>query len=146
MRDRLAVLPLALAGCLLSSCGVRVIVHDEQAAARAAAKFAGLAFVRSDYSGAHAMLSPQMQQALPMDKLAAEVAKMHPKARPSEVVATDFEPLPGQQAMNIYLKAATGDDTFFYRFLMVGDEGSGYRVGGIWRGSGPYPPSARKPL
>ncbi len=60
-----------------------------------------------------------MQQALPTDKLAAEVARMHPKARPSEGVATEFEPLPGQQAMGIYLKGARDDETFFYRFLMV---------------------------
>ena len=146
MRDRLAVLLLSLACCSLSSCGVHIIVHDEQAAATAAAKFADLAFVRSDYSGARALLSSQMRQALPMDKLASVIAKAHPKARPAEVAATEFEPLPGQQAMNIYLKGARGDEMFFYRLLMVGDKGSGYKVGGVWRGSGPYPPSARKPL
>jgi hypothetical protein len=146
MRDRLPSLLLALACCALPSCGVRVIVHDEQAAAKAAAKFADLAFLRSDYAGAYALLSPQMQQAVPMEKLGAEIAKLHPKARPSEVATTEFEPLSGQQAMNIYLKGARDDETFLYRFLMVGDKGAGYLVGGLARGSGPYPPSARKPL
>ena len=26
------------------------------------------------------------------------------------------------------------------------NRGAGYKVDGLWRGSGPYPPSARKPL
>ena len=104
MRHRLPCPLLSLGFFALPSCGVRVLVHDEQAAARTAARFADLAFDRSDYAGARALLSPQMQQALPTDKLAAEVARMHPKARPSEGVATEFEPLPGQQAMGIYLK------------------------------------------
>lgn len=73
-----------------------------------------------------------------MDRLAAEVTKMHPKARPSEVVASEIEPSPGEQAMTIYLKRAGGDETSLYPFLMAGDKGSGYMVGGLWRGGGPH--------
>ena len=105
-----------------------------------------MAFVRSNYAGAETMLSSAMQKALPTDKFAGQVVQMHPKGRPSEVAATEFEPIPGQPAMTIYLKGTGGDETFFYRLLMVGDKLSGYRVGGLWRGSGPYPPSARRPL
>ena len=75
-----------------------------------AAKFAELAFVQSDYAGAHALLSPQLEQATAGDKLAAGVGKMHPKGRPSEVKAIEFEPLPGQRAMNIYLKGTQSDE------------------------------------
>ncbi|HEY5313360.1 MAG TPA: hypothetical protein VIK18_12610 [Pirellulales bacterium] len=146
MPVRLAALLIAFACCSLASCRFSVITHDEQAAAKSAAKFADLAFVQSNYAGAEALLSPEMQQTLPLDKLAAEVAKVHPNARPAEVAAKEFEPLPGHRAMNIYLNGTHGEEMFFYRFLMVGDKGSGYKVGGMWRGSGPYPPSARRPL
>jgi hypothetical protein len=146
IRIRLLAFLLAPLGSLSISCGFSVIAHDEQAAAKSAAKFADLAFARSDYPGAHALLSPQLQQATADGKLAAEVAKMHPKGRPSEVKAIEFEPLPGQRAMNIYLKGTRSDEEFFYRLLMVGDKAAGYKVGGLWRGNGPYPPSARKPL
>ena len=132
--------------CSSISCGINVIVHDQQAAAKSAAKFADVALVQSDYSVARSMLSPELEQATTGDKLAAEVGKMHPKGRPSDVKAVEFEPLPGQRAMNIFLKGTQGDEEFFYRLLMVGDENAGYKVGGLWRGSGPYPPSARKPL
>jgi hypothetical protein len=146
MRMRHFGLLVAIISSLSTSCGVSVILHDEQAAARSAAKFGDLAFVRADYSGARAMLAPPLEQATEGDKLAAEVSKMHPKGRPSEVKAIEFEPLPGQHAMNIYLKGTLGGEEFFYRLIMVGDQGAGYKVAGLWRGSGPYPPSARKPL
>ena len=146
MRIRHFALLVAPFCCLSISCGISVIAHDEQAAANSAAKFADLAFIRSDYSGARALLAPQLEQATAGDKLAAEVGKMHGGGRPSEVKAIEFEPLRGQRAMNIYLKGKRGDEEFFYRLLMLGDRGAGYKVGGLWRGSGPYPPSARKPL
>jgi hypothetical protein len=146
MRIRLLAFLLAPLGSLSISCGMSVIVHDEQAAANSAAKFADLAFVQSDYLGAHALLSPQLEHGTADGKLAAEVGKMHPKGRPSEVKAIEFEPLPGQRAMNIYLKGTRSDEEFFYRLLTVGDKAAGYKVGGLWRGNGPYPPSARRPL
>jgi hypothetical protein len=94
MRHLSAAMFLIFACCFSPSCGIRVLVHDEQAAATSATKFADVAFVRSDYAGAHALLSSQMQQSPSTDKLAAEVTKMQPQVRPSEVAATEFEPLP----------------------------------------------------
>ncbi len=143
MRYRSAALILAFACCSITSCSVNVIAHDERAAAESAAHFAELAFVKSDHAGAHALIA---SQTYPADTLAADVEKMHPKGRPAKVEAIEFEPLPGQRAMNIYLKGTRGDEAYYYRLLMVGDKGSGYKVNGLWRGSGPYPPSARKPL
>jgi hypothetical protein len=137
---------LAPLACLSISCGVKVISHDAQAAAKSAAKFGDHAFVKADYAGARALLTPQLEQVTAGDKLAIELDKMHPKGRPAEIKAIEYEPLPGQRAMNIYLKGMLGDEEFFYRLLMLGDQGTGYKVGGLWRGSGPYPPSARKPL
>jgi hypothetical protein len=150
MRGQIALLPCFLAPAALPGCGPilmpRVIVHDEQAAAKEAATFADFAFVRSDFAGAYALLSQQMKAGGTTNWLKAEVAKMHSGTHPSEVAATEFEPLPGQRAMNIYVKGTLQREEFFYRLLMVGDKGSGYKVGGLWRGSGPYPPSGRRPL
>ena len=145
MRVHVAELLLVFFCFLLTACNVNVIVMDQQAAAATATSFADLAFVQSDYATAHTLLAPQGQE-LPVGKLADEVSKMHPKNRPTEVRAIEFEPMPGQRSMNIFLKGTRGDEEFFYRFLMVGDKGSGYKVGGLWRGTGPYPPSPRKAL
>ena len=146
MRLRAFAVLFPFACCLLTSCGVNILVHDQASAAATASQAANLAFVRADMAAAHALLAPQMQQALPAEKLLDAVAKLHPTQRPAEVSAIEFEPLPGQAGMNIYLKGTGGNEEFYYRFLMVGDKRSGYRVAGFWRGSGPYPPNARRPL
>lgn len=130
----------------VSLFGVRVFRHQQADAARAAERFADLAFVRSDLDAAYALLAPELQRALPAAKLGEEIVKLHPTGRPTEARAIEYEPMPGQRAMLIYLNGTRGDETFHYRFVMAGDEPSGYRVGAFWRGSGPYPPSARRPL
>lgn len=146
MRLRHCVLLLVPVCCSSVACSINVIVHDEQAAAATAGKFADLAFVKSEYASARALFSPELEQAVSAEKFADTVDTMHPKARPTEVKATEFEPLPGQRAMNIYLKGMRDGEAFYYRLLMVGDKGAGYKVQGLWRGPGPYPPSARKSL
>jgi hypothetical protein len=141
----LTLLTLLVCGSLVS-CSARVIHHSTDDAAASATKFAERAFVQKDYTGAREFISPQFTHVDTDDKLAAAVEALHPKSRPSEVTATEFEPIPGQRAMQIYLKGKQGDEQFFYRMLLLGDQPSGYKVGGIWRGNGPYPPSARRPL
>ncbi|MDG3007974.1 hypothetical protein [Paludisphaera mucosa] len=130
----------------VSVWGVRVYRHQPADAARAAEQFADLAVVRSDVAGSYARIAPEFQRTISEERLGDAVAKMHPAGRPKEVRATEYEPMPGQAAMMIFLKGTRGDESFFYRFMMLGDQPSGYRVGGFWRGSGPYPPSARKAL
>lgn len=71
---------------------------------------------------------------------------MHPKTFPSRVSATEYEPMPGQKSMLIYLQGSGSGEEFYYRLVMAGDASSGYRVSGLYRGSQPYPPSKRHPL
>jgi hypothetical protein len=70
------------------------------------------------------------------------LTKMHPSTKyPDAVNATDYEPLPGQPGMNIFLFGQTGAEHFYYRFYMEGTKETNYAVGGLWRNDGPYPPS-----
>jgi hypothetical protein len=125
---------------------VRIIEHNQATAASAAEKFAETAFIKKDYATAHGLLSPATRQNVALDKLSEQIAKMHPAAFPAEVKAFEYEPMPGQTAMQIYLKGTAEKEEFYYRFVMRGDKQSGYQVSELWRGSGPHPPSARKPL
>lgn len=138
---------LAVIVCILVAYfGVNVISHDQRSAAAMAEHFAEAAFVKNDAASASVDLSAEMQRALPAGELTSEISKMHPAGRPTEVAAIEYEPLPGQKAMNIYLKGSGGNEAYFYRLLMVGTKDQGYKVGGFWRGNGPYPPNGRKPL
>jgi hypothetical protein len=92
------------------------------------------------------MLTLEARGALPPDVFSENVAKMHPNGYPDHVSAAESEPLPGRAAMNVYLKGQNATEKFFYRILMVGGKGTGYKVAYIGRGNGPYPPSNRHSL
>jgi hypothetical protein len=147
IRPRSVKIFLAVIVCILVAYfSVNVISHDPRSAAAMAEHFANAAFVKNDVASAHADLSSEMQSAYPAGELTADLSKMHPAGRPTEVAAIEYGPIPGQKAMNIYLKGSGGNEAFYYRLLMVGTSEQGYKVGGLWRGSGPYPPNGRKPL
>jgi hypothetical protein len=132
--------------CLLFPSCVSVISHDQDAAAEAATRFAERAFVRRDFSSAHILLSFAAQRRLSAEDFAAEVAKIHRRSFPSAVEATDFEPVPGQRAIYIYVRGTGGGEDFFYRIVMEGDAPSGYRVNGFFRGNGPHPSQNKRRL
>lgn len=125
---------------LLSGC-VSVIAHDEKKAAAAAEEFARLAFIEQKYSLAYNLISPDIQKTIPLDKFQELVKQMHPKLYPSNIRATEYEPMHGQKAMGIYLEGENGSESFCYSVTMVGTALSGYKIAGIFRGDGSYPAS-----
>ncbi len=132
----------------LASC-ISAIAHDPTVAAKAAkaaTEFAQTAFVDRDYPKAHASMAPRARTAISLEKLTSTIPAMHPKAYPTVLAATEYEPIPGQQAMNIFVKGEGGGEEFFYRLAMEGDSGSGYRVAGFARGNGPNPSKNKRPL
>jgi hypothetical protein len=147
VRRSLPAVPLLLLVlCATASAQIKIIVHSQEAAAKSAERFARSAFIDKDYAKAHALLAPETRKSVSVEKMAESIKKMHPAAMPAEVKAIEYETQPGQRAMNIYLKGSAGSEMFFYRFYMVGDATSGYEVAGLFRGSGPYPSKAKKPL
>ena len=129
---------------VFAACGVpriTVLNHDEDQAAAKAKEFAEVAFVQREYKKAYDLLWEETKKHVSFEQFLDVVNKMHPNAHPAQVAAIEFEPLPGQAGMNIYLKGKNGKEEFFYRFGMAGTKESGYKVSGIFRGNGPYPPS-----
>ncbi len=124
----------ALAGC-------NVLSHDPEAAARRAAEFAVVAFVQNDANGSFALLADDMKKATSPEAYRRALSQMHPALHPLSVTATEFEPIPGQKGMSIFLRGENASESFFYRLAMQGTSDTGYRVAGLFRGSGPYPPS-----
>ncbi|WP_422927423.1 hypothetical protein [Singulisphaera sp. PoT] len=140
---RLLSVPIIL--CTLPSC-ISFIAHDEQLAAKTATQFAQAAFVDRDNARAYGLITPEFAKAFSREKLAEEIAKAHPKTYPTRVAATEFEPISGQKRMWIYVKGTGEGEEFYYRLAMDGDAKAGYKVGGLFRSSGPYPPSRRMTL
>ncbi len=144
------LLVLAAQVALLVACGVpqvHMMSHRPDMAATAAEEFARVAFVEQDSRRAYDLTADELKKAWTLDVFVKNMTELHHSRYPSQVAATDYEPIPGQPAMNVFLRGQNGDEEFYYRFTMLGTEERGYRVMGFFRGSGPYPPSpSRKSL
>jgi hypothetical protein len=137
---RLAALALfiGLAGC------VKSISHDEVAAGKSAVEFARVAFVKRDTENSYALLSDSTKRYVPLEKFKEVLSRLHPKAFPKSVSATEYEPMPGEKAMYVFLEGENAGERFHYRLTMEGTAATGYRVLRLDRASSPYPSSDRK--
>jgi hypothetical protein len=125
----------------LISCTATIISHDEDMAAKSAIEFAKVAIVQHDIPKGYAMLSDNFKKTITIDKYAQVISQIHPSLYPLSLTAEEFEPIPGQKGMNIFLYGENGSEKFYYRLVMEGTAETGYRVLGIYRGNGPAPPS-----
>lgn len=131
----LGVLAVAAAGC-------NAISHDPAVAARGAVEYGMTAFVAGDADRSYALLSDEIKTTTAPEKYREILTGLHPASRPLSLTATEFEPVPGQELIQIFLHGENGPERFHYRVVMQGTVRAGYRVAGMFRGSGPYPPSA----
>jgi hypothetical protein len=148
MKIRIFVLT-CLMWTLLIACApqVNVFRHEPSMAAKQADKFADIAFIKRELQTAYNMLSGGMKAHFSFEQFTELITKMHPSGYPLKVQSMEFEPMPGQKAMNIFLVGEHGEEKFYYRFTMEGVKETDYKVSGLWRGQGPYPPSKmRQPL
>ncbi len=110
-------------------------------------EFGTITLVQGDVERGYPLLVGDLRAKVPIETFREVIVKMHPAARPASLSAGEFEPAPSQGGMSIFLYGSQGDERFYYRLLMIGSATAGYGVGGVWRGSGPYPPSRlRQPL
>lgn len=130
-----------------ASCTSHASKQSPQLAAASAAEFAKVAFVERDIDKAFSMLDPEFQAYATKEKFSEVVTTMNTPTAPTVVTATEFESIPGQEGMNIYLIGENDAEKFYYRIPMKGSEGKGYKAAGVFRSQGPYAPSElRQPL
>ena len=129
---------MALTGCAES------IDHDAVSAARRAEEFAQVAFVKHDIEKGYALLSESTRRYVSLEQFKEVLSRLHPQAFPISVTASEYEPMPGEKAMYIFLTGKNSGERFYYRLTMEGTATTGYRVLSLDRGSGPYSQSSRK--
>ena len=134
----LLTLVVGLMGCAES------IKHDEVLAGRRAVEFVEVALVRHDIEKGYALLSDSVRRYVSLEKFKEVVSRLHPRAIPTSVAATEYEPMPGEKAVYIFLTGENSGEHFYYRLTMEGTTATDYRVSILDRGSGPYPPSNEK--
>jgi len=134
--------PLAFVAGLMGCA--ESINHDEVLAGRRAVEFAQVAFVKHDIENGYALLSDSTKRRVSLEKFKEVLSRLHPKAFPTSVTASEYEPMLGEKAIYIYLVGENSDEHFSYRLTMEGTATTGYRVLSLDRGSGLYRPSNRR--
>ena len=126
------ILAVSLAGCIES------VDHDPASARKKAEEFAQVVFVKQDIENGYALLAEGTRRYVSPDQFKAVVSKMHPRGFPKTVTALEYEPMPGEKAIYVFLTGDHWGEPFYYRLTMEGTASTGYRVLRLDRASQPY--------
>lgn len=143
---RASFLSLIVLGGVSCIPTITAIYHDEDKAATRAIIFAKEAFIDLNQPEAYSYLSEEMRSNVPLDKFIDVIGQMHLRRFPRVVVATEYEPLPAQNAMVIWLVGENESERFDYRIVMARTSAGEYKVAGMWRVTEKAPSQSRKPL
>jgi hypothetical protein len=125
---------------ILMSCQESV-KHDETLAGKRAVEFAQVAFVKQDVEKAYALLSDGAKSYVPLEKFKETLSRMHPSLHPASLTATEYEPMPGEKAIYIYITGETSGEQLQYTLTMLGTAATDYKVSRFIRGNSSYLPS-----
>jgi len=112
---------------VLMSCS-DTVKHDEGLAGKRAIDFAQAVFVDRNFEKGYDLLSDGGKRHLSREKLKETVTRMHPRGFPAKVTAKEFQPMPGENAIWIYLAGQSSEDQFGYRLTMEGNGKGDYKV------------------
>jgi hypothetical protein len=118
----IGLITLALASC------AGTVNHDETLAAKRAIEFAQSVFINKNFAKGHELLSAGGKRHLSLEKLKETVTRMHPRSFPTKVTATEFQPMPGEKAIWIFLAGQNAEEQFQYRLTMEGTANGDYKV------------------
>ncbi len=121
--------------CFFLSACAQSIHHDERLAAKRALEFARVVLIDKNIEKGYALLAANGQRHVPFDKFKQTIEAMNARGYPTRVSATDYEPMPGEQAIYIYLRGQNGDESVQYRITLEGNAADDYRVLRIDQGS-----------
>ncbi|HET9549286.1 MAG TPA: hypothetical protein VFQ03_03870 [Candidatus Binatia bacterium] len=97
-------------------------------AAKRAIEFARVVLINKNLERGYELLSDGGKRHVPLDKFKQTILAMNARGYPSRVTATDYEPMPGEQAIYIFLRGQNGDEQIQYRITLEGTAATGYRV------------------
>ena len=126
------ILAVSLAGCIES------VDHDPASARKKAEEFAQVVFVKQDIETGYALLAEGTRRYVSRDQFKAVVLKMHPRGFPKTVTALEYEPMPGEKAIYVFLTGDHSRQPFYYRLTMEGTASTGYKVLRLDRANQPY--------
>jgi hypothetical protein len=120
----------ALTGCLLTvfwltGC-VESIKQDENLAAQRAIEFARIVLVEKNFDRGYDLLSDNGKRHISPAKFKETMARLHPRGFPTIVTAKEYQPMPGENALWIYLNGENPE--MHYRLTMEATASGDYKV------------------
>jgi hypothetical protein len=118
----------------------KVVDRDERNMAfDAALDFTEAALLQHNYQKAYLHVSKN--NGMTFEEFGSSIDRIHSKGFPVSIAAGEYEPVPGQEKINIFLYGRNGDESFYYLVVMDGTKKTSYRVFSLQRSDGPYPPN-----
>ncbi len=102
--------------------------HDPQLAAKRAIEFAQVTFVNKNFDQGYDLLAPGGKRYISREKFIETVTRVHPRGFPTKVTAREYQPMPGENALWIYLVGQNSEEQFQYRFTMEATGNGDYQV------------------
>ena len=116
----LLVTVLGLAGCAESP------KQNENLAAQRAVEFAGIVLVNKDFDRGYELLSDGGKRHISLAKFKETMIRLHPRGFPTNVTAKEYQPMPGENALWIYLNGQNPE--MHYRVTMEATASGDYKV------------------
>jgi hypothetical protein len=120
--------PLIFTLCALVASCAKTTQHDEQLAAKRAIEFAQVTLVDGNSDKGYDLLAAGGKRYISREKFKESVARLHPRGLPTKVTAKEYQPMPGEPAIWIYLVGQNSEEQFQYRFTMEATGNGDYRV------------------
>ena len=120
----------ALTGCLfillgLTSCA-KSTKQDENLAAQRAIEFAQIVLVNKDFDQGYGLLSDGGKRHISLATFKETMRRLHPGGFPTSVTAKEYQPMPGENALWIYLDGRNPE--VHYRLTMEATASGDYKV------------------
>ena len=120
----------AVSGCLLTiiwlaGCA-KSIKQDENLAAQRAIEFARIVLVDKNFDQGYELLSDNGKRHISSAKFKETMTRLHPRGFPTGVTAKEYQPMPGENALWIYLNGENPE--MHYRITMEASPSGNYKV------------------
>ncbi|HWH80443.1 MAG TPA: hypothetical protein VNT76_23845, partial [Candidatus Binatus sp.] len=119
-----------LAVLLLSGCA-ETPKQDENLAAQRAIEFAQVVLVNKNFDKGYELLSDGGKRHISLAIFKETLTRLHPRGFPSRVTAKEYQPMPGENALWIYMSGQNSEDQFQYRITMEATASGDYKVLGL---------------
>ena len=102
--------------------------QDENLAAQRAIEFAQIVLVNKNFDQGYQLLSDGGKRHISLAKFKETMTRLHPRGFPTSVTAKEYQLMPGENSLWIYLSGQNPEGQFNYRLTMEATASGDYKV------------------